>query len=149
MHTQTIYNGEPSPELDEAWDHLFDYNNIRVSKEELDRMNRTSVQLSDGSGDYLAALDVMHHIHCLKMVRHYIHPEYYEMPDSQKINTEEHIDHCLDAIRQELICRAEVTFTTYEWLPDLKIPWAKLAYDHTCANWDVRTNRIDIGPDPS
>ena len=31
-------------------------NNIRITKEELDRMNRTSVQLADGSGDYAAAL---------------------------------------------------------------------------------------------
>lgn len=36
------------------------------------------------------------------------------------------------------MCRAEVTFTTYEWLPDLPIPWAKLSYDHTCVNFDVR-----------
>jgi hypothetical protein len=40
-------------------------NNIRVTKAELDRMNRTSIQLADGSGDYLAALDVYHHLHCL------------------------------------------------------------------------------------
>jgi hypothetical protein len=40
-------------------------NNIRVTKEELDRMNRTSVQLADGSGEYLAAVDVYHHLHCL------------------------------------------------------------------------------------
>lgn len=43
-------------------------NNIRVTKEELDRMNRTSVQLNDGSGDYLAAIDVFHHLHCLVSV---------------------------------------------------------------------------------
>jgi hypothetical protein len=47
------------------------------------------------------------------------------------------IDHCLDAIRQELQCRAEVSLTTYEWLPDLPIPWAQLSYDHTCVDFDV------------
>ena len=46
-------------------------------------------------------------------------------------------DHCLDAIRQELQCRAEVSLTTYEWLPDLPIPWAKLSYEHTCVDFDV------------
>lgn len=67
-----------------------------------------------------------------------------------------HIDHCLgkssspgsfetpqrltlqDAIRSELMCRAEVTFTTYSWLPDLQIPWATLSYPHTCVDYDVR-----------
>lgn len=28
-------------------------------------MNRTSIQLADGSGDYLAAVDVYHHLHCV------------------------------------------------------------------------------------
>jgi hypothetical protein len=50
---------------------------------------------------------------------------------------DEHLDHCLDAIRQELQCRAEVSLTTYEWLPDLPIPWAKLSYEHTCVDFDV------------
>jgi len=131
------YKGTPRPELDDAWSNLFEYNNIRVTKAELDRMNRTSIQLADGSGDYLAALDVYHHLHCVKMIRHYIHPEYYKMPQSLMVDTAEHIDHCLDAIRNELMCRAEVTFTTYEWLPDLSIPWAQLSYDHTCVDFDA------------
>ena len=38
---------------------------IRVTKDELDALNKTSVQLSDGSGDYLATLDVFHEVHCL------------------------------------------------------------------------------------
>ena len=145
VHSTNVYRGIPRPELDKAWSDLFRYNNIRVTKDELDRMNRTSIQLADGSGDYLAALDVMHHLHCLKMVRHYIHPEAYEMPHSLNTNTEEHIDHCLDAIRQELMCRADVTLTTYEWLPELPIPWAKLSYDHECVNWDVSANNPHSG----
>ena len=48
-----------------------------------------------------------------------------------------HQDHCLDAIRQELMCRAEVTFTTYDWLPDISIPWAQLSYQHECVNFEV------------
>ena len=81
-------------------------NNIRVSKDELDRMNRTSIQLADGSGDYLVAVDVFHHLHCLvrkschteymelmsvqKMIRHYIHPEYYSAPSSL-VNLADHV----------------------------------------------------------
>ena len=54
-------------------------------------MNLTSVQLNDGSGDYLAALDVYHHLHCLKLIRHYIHPEYYVMEKSLMVDLAEHI----------------------------------------------------------
>ncbi len=28
-------------------------------------MNRTSIELADGSGDYWASLDVVHNLHCL------------------------------------------------------------------------------------
>jgi Mycotoxin biosynthesis protein UstYa len=54
-------------------------------------MNLTSVQLNDGSGDYLAALDVYHHLHCLKLVKQYIHPEYYVMGESLMVGAAEHI----------------------------------------------------------
>ena len=136
VESSNIYKGPASPELDQAWNDLFKYNNIRVSKAELDRMNITSVELADGSGDYLAALDVMHHLHCVKMIRQYIHPESYKLTKALKVDTKEHINHCLDAIRQELMCRGDVSLTTYEWLPDLQIPWAKLSYDHECINWE-------------
>ncbi|MCJ1358909.1 MAG: hypothetical protein MMC33_008909 [Icmadophila ericetorum] len=143
------YKGPPRPELDDAWHDLFIYNNIRLTAEELKKMNRTSIQLADGSGDYLAAVDVYHHLHCVKMIRQYLHPEYYNMPESLMVDKAEHVDHCLDALRQELMCRAEVTFTTYEWLPDLPIPWAQLSYDHACVNFDAihawaATRAIDI-----
>lgn len=33
-------------------------NNLRVSAEEMERLNRTSVKLNDGSGDFLVTPDV-------------------------------------------------------------------------------------------
>ena len=58
------FKGLPRPELDEAWNKLLDPTAIRVSKEDLDKINRTSVPLLDGSG-YMASLDVYHQLHCL------------------------------------------------------------------------------------
>jgi hypothetical protein len=47
------YKGPPSEELDQAWRELLRHSNIRLSAEELKEMGRTSVQLADGSGDYV------------------------------------------------------------------------------------------------
>lgn len=58
------YRGPPSPELDEAWHQLMEYSNIRINKETLDLLNRSSIKLADGSG-YFGALNVHHHLHCL------------------------------------------------------------------------------------
>jgi hypothetical protein len=60
------YKGEWRPELDDAWGTLLENSNIVVSKDDLDRINKTSVEVPDGSG-YLATLDVYHQVG-----RHYV-----------------------------------------------------------------------------
>jgi hypothetical protein len=64
IETTNPFKGLPRPELDEAWNKLLGPTAIRVSKEVLDKINRTSVPLLDGSG-YMASLDVYHQLHCL------------------------------------------------------------------------------------
>lgn len=59
------YAGYPSEEGDKAWRDLLRNSNIRISKEELDKLNRTSIQLQDGSGDYFGGLSAHHHLHCI------------------------------------------------------------------------------------
>lgn len=58
------YHGEPRPELDKAWADLLEHNNIRLTEDELKRLNRTALKLSDGSG-YFGQLGAYHHLHCL------------------------------------------------------------------------------------
>lgn len=58
------YKGLPRPEFEKAWDELLEPTAIKVDHETLERINRTSVPLLDGSG-YMAALDVFHQLHCL------------------------------------------------------------------------------------
>lgn len=58
------FRGEPRPELDKAWHDLFENSNIRISKDELQKMNRTAIALYDGSG-YFGQLSAYHHLHCL------------------------------------------------------------------------------------
>ena len=38
---------------------------MRVSRETLIKLNRSSIQLADGSGDSWGSLEVFHHLHCL------------------------------------------------------------------------------------
>ena len=58
------FRGEPRPELDQAWRDLIKHANIRISEDELQRINRKTIELHDGSG-YLGQLGVYHHLHCL------------------------------------------------------------------------------------
>ncbi|PQE17838.1 tat pathway signal sequence protein [Rutstroemia sp. NJR-2017a WRK4] len=128
--TSNIYNGAPSPALDEAWDSLFHHANIRVSKAEIDRVGRPSIELADGSGDFFGTLDVYHQLHCL-----YIHQDYYTMKKTNVPN-EEHVDHCIEMLRQVIMCKADTALMTYEWLPDFPGPWPNFGIQHECVDWE-------------
>lgn len=60
LETANPYKGPPSSELDDAWNRLLAPSAVRVSKEDLDRINRTSIPLKDGSGYFgtLGKLDL-------------------------------------------------------------------------------------------
>lgn len=97
-----VYRGKPRPELDAAWDELVLYSNLKLTAEDLKKINRTSVRLSDASGQltdyYWSGLNVHHQIHCLKLVRQALYPDYYFKGNVKlKRHLEDHIDHCVDS----------------------------------------------------
>lgn len=128
-----------------------------MTKEELEKINRTSVPLADGSGDYLGALDVYHQLHCLKYIRHYVRG--YEMektnvpviehlgmcglvssPENRNegvIRLTSNADHCIDSLRRFLMCRADGAILTFDWLPNLPVPWANFEVQHECLDWEA------------
>jgi len=60
----TPFAGPPSPELDAAWQNLLAPMHIRITEEELQQDNQTSVALTEGGG-FLGWLGVFHELHCI------------------------------------------------------------------------------------
>ncbi|KAH9214624.1 hypothetical protein DL95DRAFT_461905 [Leptodontidium sp. 2 PMI_412] len=137
--TSNIFNAEPSLEVDDAWASLFRYANIRVTKDEIKRTGRPSIELSDGSGDYFGTLDVYHQLHCLKYIRQYVHQEYYTVRDTN-VPVKDHVNHCIEMLRQVVMCKADTALMTYEWLPDFPGPWPNFGIQHECVNWEKIDN---------
>ncbi|KAM3068614.1 hypothetical protein ACMFMG_011138 [Clarireedia jacksonii] len=106
------FKGDPRPELDRAWHDVLKNNNIRLTKDELHNLNKSSIELADGSG-YFGQLNVYHHLHCLKFIREVFYSEYY--PEARGPTTKSHVDHCIDDIRQALMCQADTSITSYRW----------------------------------
>ncbi|KAJ4153789.1 hypothetical protein LMH87_010261 [Akanthomyces muscarius] len=131
------YRGEPSPTIDAAWDELLQYNNIRVSSAELLVANLTSVALHDTpSGDsHLVTLDVYHTLHCVNRARKALYPAYYTSPNRPEVDRA-HVEHCLDLLRQVLMCHGDVALHTYQWRDDVRVPWPTFATTHQCTRWD-------------
>ena len=46
-------------------------------------------------------------------------------------------DHCVDDIRQALMCHADTSAVTFDWKPQYRRPWPNFSVDHTCVNWEA------------
>lgn len=57
------YTGSPSASTDRAWHDLMSKMTIRVTSQELERGNQSSVELPDGG--HMAWLGVFHEMHCV------------------------------------------------------------------------------------
>ncbi|KAJ8132571.1 hypothetical protein O1611_g1052 [Lasiodiplodia mahajangana] len=142
--TEAPFNGEPSPELDEAWDDLLYAINVRLTEDELRRVglnitNRVQVN----GGDYLGSIGIYHHLHCLNNLRMVVHWDYYEKkwadyPFREQFGVE-HSDHCINSLRQAVMCHPNTAITTFEWIDEvnaLEGKEQKLEAMTTCAKWD-------------
>lgn len=47
-----------------------------------------------------------------------------------------HVDHCIDEIRQSLMCHADITLLVSDWIDDYPGPWPNFNVNHNCVNWD-------------
>ncbi|RAK95913.1 oxidase ustYa family protein [Aspergillus ibericus CBS 121593] len=140
------FAGKPRPELEEAWHHLFEKNNIRVHKEDLDFYNVTSLPITestDNDTDWVGQMGVFHELHCLKRVRHWIYRDHYlaDAPETVLIEEEAHVDHCMELLREAIICRGDPTLSGFRWIgPDEGGEGYHLTVEapgyHTCVNWE-------------
>lgn len=104
--------------------------------EDLEKAHLTSVQLSDEEGGYLATLDVFHTLHCVNKIRKMYYNEYYHDPNPLA-DQQEHFDHCIDLLRQVIMCHGDVSLHTYRWIDDYKVPYPTMQTEHQCRDWDI------------
>ena len=111
------------------------------------------IRLPDREG-YVGTLNVYHQLHCIvstshkyslssithlskKRLHQYMYQDYYYpdfTPAQQEMNRL-HSEHCIDFLRQSIMCLGDVGLITFEWSPDNLIPVAN-ATTHQCVNWE-------------
>lgn len=47
-----------------------------------------------------------------------------------------YLDHCIDILRQKLMCDADVGVLTYNWVTQRKAPWPNFNVQHKCRDFD-------------
>ncbi|KAL5119909.1 hypothetical protein ACEQ8H_002271 [Pleosporales sp. CAS-2024a] len=151
-----LYFGKPSPAMDAAWKDLMRFEYPAITREEL-ALNPT---LSFGPGDrhpvtsqHHIALDVFHNLHCLNAVRKALDTDYYgahghgqggradggahESHSGVAAAQREHIDHCLNHVRQALQCRPDFSPAAMQVVTDTDGAqfFVGNARRHSCYDW--------------
>ncbi|KAI0947367.1 hypothetical protein AcV7_009811 [Taiwanofungus camphoratus] len=142
----SIYRGHPTAEIDAAWNRISTgVKPTRISRDVLEKIGKrdrpSSVKFRDeDGGGYMVSLEVTHQLHCLNMLRKYVYHEYYESWDPSFLAKPEvfrtHLDHCVEMIRQNIMCHGDVGLITYEWVKGFSLPYPDFNTLHQCRNFD-------------
>ncbi|KAI0013866.1 hypothetical protein F4779DRAFT_624984 [Xylariaceae sp. FL0662B] len=137
IQEKSRFSGRPSANLDKAWHDLLNAENIRLEPEVMRHYGREEIGviIPDGNG-FIGTLNVYHELHCLKRIHQFMYPEYYFKdftPRQHELNRL-HNEHCIDFLRQSVMCHGDIGLITYEWHDDSLIPVAN-ATSHQCVNW--------------
>ncbi|KUJ16888.1 uncharacterized protein LY89DRAFT_645897 [Mollisia scopiformis] len=138
------YKGPPTDAVEDAWAALWDIGAIQISEEEFSHVNASphAVEVPpELGGGRMAMLEVNHQIHCLHMLWQHSYPDYYQEAYNYSIEKpehwHEHMDHCADMLRQQLMCSADNTVVTYNWLKGHYAPQPNFNAVHRCGNFDA------------
>ncbi|KAG1895141.1 uncharacterized protein F5891DRAFT_696520 [Suillus fuscotomentosus] len=157
LGTPSIYRGTPSPEVDAVWDKIaLDARPIGMTLEQLLRTGaKPSPSMTrypdEYGGDYMATVEVIHQLHCIDMLRRVSWSNHssghgaHESSEDFRI----HLDHCIEMLRQNIMCRADVTMLTYDWVEGVKDPFPNFRIPHRCRNLEkvldwVDAHRVDV-----
>jgi len=148
----TMGEGSPyvgaSPEVDKAWLALsYDIGDQVITDEELGIIEMPKDHLrakhpKTGVEGYRVGMEVFHQLHCVNLLRQATFKDYYvglgtngdfvEGDDMLRI----HLDHCLEILRMNIQCNADIGVFTFYLLPGDPLPWPELHSYHQCRNFD-------------
>ncbi|KAK3319761.1 hypothetical protein B0T19DRAFT_467446 [Cercophora scortea] len=118
-NTLNIYEGAPNGENEKAWKRLLDVGVVLISDDESSRITNGSASTRQDAHKHIVELEMFHQLHCLKWLRDQFwechaafemtHPVISDVP--QRSNP---TDHCIDYLRQVIMCHGDITPITFE-----------------------------------
>ncbi|KAF6788128.1 hypothetical protein CSOJ01_15098 [Colletotrichum sojae] len=133
---RTEFQGAPTPERDALWDDLYNFGVSRIPRSSAARLVNKTVPIPDDKGYYVVSLNVFHQLHCLNMLRKRIWSDEVYAADDELMGIE-HLEHCIDALRQSLMCSADVTPIPWIWREEDHEAKAVAEIAHTCRDFEA------------
>ncbi|KAF2171774.1 hypothetical protein M409DRAFT_18008 [Zasmidium cellare ATCC 36951] len=130
------YSGVPDEASNSHWQALYDFGISRISTDEARDLVNKTLPIPDDHGYYITSLSVFHQLHCLNNVRLAVYNG-TDWTDQDELMAITHVDHCINAIRQSLMCSADIT----------PLVWGRRSLDerakevmeveHSCRNFEA------------
>lgn len=145
---ENVFRRNASPEVDAAWESLgVDARPGVISYEDgiASGLDHSFVQRNPKyGGGFIVNVEGMHHLHCLNLVRKslwYNYDYYKKMKMHAFKNDGEifrlHVTHCLDTIRQVLMCNVDTGVLGQVWTnPEDPTAFPDFNTKHKCKNYD-------------
>ena len=132
-----------------------------ISDEEVDRLGMPkdslrAVHPKTGKQGYRAAVEVFHQLHCLNLLRQNVYKDHYAAMGGDTaaplMDLQGHLNHCIDALRQFVMCQGDVGVSSFNYPFNDGDPWPDYSTPHTCRNFEsIRQWGVDHtvprGPD--
>lgn len=85
-------------------------------------------------------VDVFHVLHCLNIVRMWAWPERYPFILDERHQMAagrpfDHVDHCLNAVRESIMCNADITPNVWQVPPGSNMSQIRFNTVHTCRDF--------------
>ncbi|TGO43675.1 hypothetical protein BOTNAR_1481g00030 [Botryotinia narcissicola] len=128
----SLYVGEPSPEIDEAWNAIIggESHYFSISEDEARSLWGTeSDRYRDRiRGGWTGTLDMFHCLHCLNQLRKALRRDVYAEEEHRGMI---HQLHCIDHLRQVIMCQGSSVISPSEW-HDRRGQYINPKQVHTC-----------------
>ncbi|KAH8881824.1 hypothetical protein GQ53DRAFT_667064, partial [Thozetella sp. PMI_491] len=145
------YQMPPSDDVDMIWNRLYQYGDgMKIDSESAKKLPNATVVIPGTDGEGMVTLEVFHLLHCLNLLRKGLWPDRY--PDKAVFQdgvrddflTTHHpsfssrIVHCIDRLRQNVMCHSNISPLFYTWDTGKEIPrWMiNMETPQKCRNFD-------------
>ncbi|ORX96154.1 hypothetical protein BCR34DRAFT_443406, partial [Clohesyomyces aquaticus] len=133
--------------VDAKWDWATDgIPDTMVTREEMLKMNMDpagALEITDpqtGKRGFRVAIEVFHQLHCLNLLRQANHKSYYAPLGGDTAAEPEdlhgHLDHCIDALRQFVMCQADTNVFPFRFPFNDGDPWPDYSSPRMCRNYE-------------
>ncbi|PLB55081.1 hypothetical protein P170DRAFT_432620 [Aspergillus steynii IBT 23096] len=138
LHGTSRFTGAIRPELDAAWESVVETNLILIDEQSMDALKEPKENATKLGDKYFAVVEVFHQLHCVDLIRKYIHRDNY--PDYMAFQDPEstvlaHVDHCVDLIRQVIQCNGDVGLVVFDNMGPGNAPQPRFSNRHTCRDF--------------